>query len=89
MSDILTTTAVSFSKSMQPQVKAQRKVHIRAIVEQVMTHWELFGDLKVSMETVSTSLQSRVAEAQVPLDDDYVEAVKDVAHVFQLLTPEL
>ena len=55
MSDILTRTAVSHSISMQPQVKAQREVHIRGIVSDIIAHWKRSGHFKASMATIVLS----------------------------------
>ena len=88
MSNVLTRTAVSHSLTMQPQVKAQREVHISAIIDQVMTHWARTDHLTGSMAIVVLGHQARVAASQTPLDEDYVEAVKDVARVFQELALE-
>ena len=77
-----------YSLSIQPQVKAQREVHIRAIIDQVMTHWARTDHLTGSMAIVVLGHQARVAASKTPLDEDYVEAVKDVAHVFQELALE-
>jgi hypothetical protein len=85
MSNVLTRTAVSHSLSMQPQVKAQREAHIRAIIDQVMAHWAQSGHLMASMGVVVLGHQARVTASQAPLDEDYVEAVKDVSYVFQQL----
>ena len=75
MSNVLTTAAVNYSLSMQPQVKAQREVHIRAIIDQVMTHWAHSDHLTGSMAIVVLGHQARVAASKTPLDEDYVEAL--------------
>ena len=88
MSNVLTRTAVTYSLSMQPQVRAQREAHVRAIVDQVMAHWAHSEHLMASMGVVVLGHQARVATSQAPLDEDYIEAVKDVAHLFQQLALE-
>ena len=88
MSNVLTKAAVNYSLSMQPLVKAQREVHIRAIIDQVMTYWARTDHLTGSMAIVVLGHQARVAASKTPLDEDYVEAVKDVARMFQELALE-
>ena len=54
-----------------------------------MTHWARSGHLMASMGIVVLGHQMKVSKQQASLDEDYVEAVNDVAHVFQQLIPRI